>query len=134
MNIRTLDSASAKRISMGVAVLTGLILAGAAIYTFFGGADSRPADGPKIIAATHAYALALKEQHLPIPHALPLQVLVDKGLLQTADIGPFQGLDAEIFLTSSDKAGPRFPLMRVHLPDGTDLVLWADGSSQKVKR
>jgi hypothetical protein len=133
MKTRILDS-SAKRMAMVVAILAGLILIGAAAYTFFGSVESQPANGLKIIAAAHAYATGLQQRHLPIPKAVSLQILIDQGLLKPADIGPFQGLDANIFLTTSVRSGNQFVLMRVHMPDDTDLLLLEDGSSQRVKR
>jgi len=123
---------SAKRVSIAVAIATGLILLAAAAYTFLGPSSSRPANGPKIIAAARTYSHALLERHLPIPQSVPLQVLMDQGLLQPADVGSFQGMDANIFLTATN-GGPTV-LMRVHMPDGMDLVLLADGRSQGVKR
>ncbi len=131
MKTRVLDT-PAKRISIAVAILTGLILLAAAIDIFLGTAAPRPVNGPKIIAAAHAYTQALQQRHLPIPQAVPLQVLIEQGLLQPADIGSFQGLDAIISLTAGG-AGPAV-LMRVHMPDGMDLVLLADGNAHKIKR
>ncbi len=131
MKTRVLDS-PAKRISIAVAVLAGLVLLAAAVYIFLGTARSQPANGPKIIAAAHAYTLAQRERHAPIPQAVPLQVLIDQGLLQPADIGSFQGMDATIFLTAGT-GGPSV-LMRVKMPDGTDFVLLTDGSTLTIKR
>jgi hypothetical protein len=127
-----LDS-PAKRISIAVAVLTGLILVAAAAYTFLGSSASKPVNGLKIIAAARAFTRSLRQEHLPIPPAVPLQLLIDQGLLQPADIGSFQGLDAKISLMASN-GSPSFELMRVHLTDGSDLVLFADGSAQQTKR
>jgi hypothetical protein len=131
MKTRILDT-PAKRISIAVAILTGLILVAAAVYIFVGTVAPQPANGPKIIAAARDYTRALQQRHLPIPQAVPLQVLIDQGFLQPADIGSFQGLDANISLTASS-GGPTV-LMRVHMPDGTDLVLLADGSARQIKR
>jgi hypothetical protein len=131
MKTRLLDSPT-KRISIAVAVLTGLVVLAAAAYIFLGSSPSQPANGAKIISAAHAYTQALQQHHAPVPQSIPLQVLIDQGLLQPADVGSFQGMDAKIFLTASG-SGPNI-LMRVHLPDGTDLVLFGDGNAQQVKR
>jgi hypothetical protein len=133
MKTLILDS-PAKRISIAVAIVTGLILLAAAVHTFLGPSSSQPANGPKIIAAAQTFTRALKEHHLPIPQSVPLQVLIDQGFLPSADAGPFQGLDASIFLTAKVSDGPHAVLMRVHLPDGTDLVLLAEGTATVVKR
>jgi hypothetical protein len=131
MKTQLLDTPS-KRIPIAVAVVTGVILVGAAIYTFLGTPASLPINGLKIIAAAHAYTRALVQRHAPIPAAVPLQTLIDQGLLEPADVGSFLGMDANIFLTATNN-GPAV-LMRVRMTDGTDLVLLADGSAQQTKR
>jgi hypothetical protein len=131
MKTRVLDS-PAKRISIAVAVLTVLVLLAGAVYIFLGTPASQPVNGPKIIAAAHAYSQGLRQRHAAIPQSVPLQVLIDQGLLQPADVGSFQGLDAQISLTASG-SGPNV-LMRVHMTDGTDLLLLSDGSTQGIKR
>jgi len=125
-----LDSPS-KRVPIAVATVIGLILIGAAIYTFLGTPTTQPVNGPKILAAARAYTHALLQSHSAIPHAVPLQVLIDKGFLQPADAGSLQGMDASIFLTASS-GGPTV-LMRVRMTDSTDFVLLADGSTQQIK-
>lgn len=124
----------AKRISIAVAVLTGLVLLAAAIYAFLGVSSTPPINGLKIIAAAHAYTQALRLSHVPVPHTVSLQSLVNQKLLLPADLGPFQGMDGSISLTADPKEGAQAVLMRVHMPDGADLVLLADGSAQEVNR
>ena len=53
--------------------------------------------------------------------------------LQPADIAAFAGLDATLALIYNP-SDPTFVLMRVHLPDGTDVVLLADGTAQTTRR
>jgi hypothetical protein len=132
MKTSILDS-PAKRIAIAVAIVAGLILLAAAVYTFLGPASSQPANGLKIIAAARAYTRVLQQNHAPIPPTVPLQVLIDQGLLQPADVGSFQGLEANISLTaSSDDA--HTVLMRVHMPDGMDFVLLANGNAMQIAR
>jgi len=131
MKTQELNSSS-KRISIAVAVLTAIILVGAGAYTFFGSSSFRPVNGLKIIAAARAYTAALQKEHAPVPPNVPLQVLVDRGLLQPGDIGSFQGLEANISLTATN--GAQNVLMRVHMQDGTDLLLLADGSAQPAAK
>jgi hypothetical protein len=133
MNTRVLDT-PAKRISIALAIATGLILLAAAAYIFLRSGAAQPANGPKIIAAARAYTHALLQNHAPIPPSVPLQTLLDQGLLEPADVGSFQGLDANISLTARASEGPQAVLMRVHLPDGTDLVLLADGTAMSVRK
>jgi hypothetical protein len=129
MNTRLLDS-PARRISLAVAVLALLVIVGAGLYLFLGTSAEPSVNGPKIVAAASAYTRSLARNHVPIPQTLPLQTLVDKGLLQPADIGALQGLDAKVFLTST--AGPLQPLMTVRMPDGTAFMLTANGIFQRV--
>jgi hypothetical protein len=131
MKTRLLDS-PAKRISIAVAILTGLVLLAVAVYIFLGTSSSQPVNGLKIVAAAQAYTRALQQSHSPIPPTVPLQALIDRGLLQASDVGSFQGMDATIFLTAPTN-GPA-ALMRVQMPDGMDLILLADGSTLGVKR
>ncbi|HZM01888.1 MAG TPA: hypothetical protein VFC44_02595 [Candidatus Saccharimonadales bacterium] len=131
MKTRVMDS-PAKRVSIAVAVVTAVILAVAAGFTFFGG-SAQPVNGPKIVAAAQAYTRALRAQHLPVPLTVSLQDLIDRGFLQAKDAGLFQGMDAVITLVAQND-GPQTPLIRVHMSDGTDLLLMGDGSTEQVKR
>ena len=69
----------------------------------------------------------------PIPKTVSLNELLTGGYLKPADVAPFQGLDAVLELTS-DASNPQTVLMRVHMPDGSDLVLLGDGTAQQVAR
>lgn len=131
--MKTPDTESpAKRLPVVLLVVTALAVIGGGLHFFFSN-NSSPADGPKIIAAAQAYTRALRQSHAPVPHAVPLQTLIDKGLLKPADVGSFQGLDAKVFLTGANTGGPDV-LMTVRLSDGTDLVLLANGATQTIKR
>lgn len=121
----------ARRISIAVAVLTGVILVAGAAYTFLGTGAVQPVNGMKIVGAAHAYTRALVQNHQPIPPSVSLQTLVDKGFLKPDDIGSFQGLDADVALTKTG-SGPSV-LMRVRMADG-DLLLYDDGVQKKIKR
>jgi hypothetical protein len=132
MKTRIMDS-PATRVSIAVTIAAGLILLAAAVYTFFGPSSSQSANGLKIIAAAQAYTRNLRQRKLSIPPTVPLQALIDQGLLQSADVGPFQGLDANISLTASSDSAHTV-LMRVHMPDGMDFVLLGDGSTQGLKQ
>jgi hypothetical protein len=90
-------------------------------------------DGAKIIAAGGAYTHNLLEHKQPVPRAVSLQELVQHGFLKPDDIAAFQGMDATLALIY-DSTNPTFVLMRVHMPDGTDVVLLADGTAQQTAR
>jgi hypothetical protein len=130
MKTRVLES-PARRVAVAVAVLTVLILVAGGLYILFSSPPARPVNGLKLIAAAQAYTRGLIKNHAPVPSSVPLQVLVDQGLLEPADIGSLQGLDVKIFLTTRDPSGHRV-IMSVRLSDGTDLTLFADGSSRKL--
>jgi hypothetical protein len=88
-------------------------------------------DGPAIIAAAHAYTSDLRARAQPVPKSIPLQQLAALGYLKPGQIAAFRGLDATLSLTA-DNRSPQVVLMRVHMPDGTEVLLWSDGSTQEV--
>jgi hypothetical protein len=90
-------------------------------------------NGIRIVAAAQAYSRQLRDARQPIPKSVALQELVTRGLLKPGDIAAFQGLDATLSLTA-DNPGPQTVLMRIRMPDGTALVLLADGSVQSALR
>jgi hypothetical protein len=69
---------------------------------------------------------------LPVPASVPLQTFIDQCLLEPADVGSFQGMDANISMTTTN--GLPHVLMSVRLPDGTEMVLLADSKGLPVKR
>jgi len=131
MKTSLLDS-PAKRVPIALAVLTLIVLASAGAWFFLDTPPSEPLNGQKILSAAHAYTLALTRNHTAVPTSVPLQTLIDQRLLQPADLGSLQGMDAKIYLTVAG-TNKYHPLMSVHMPDGSQVVLWADGSSQRVK-
>jgi hypothetical protein len=90
-------------------------------------------DGPKIIAAGRAYTHDLTTHNQPVPRAVSLNELVAHGYLKASDIAAFQGLDATLSLIYN-ASDPTFVLMRVHMPDGSDVVLLGDGSAHSIQR
>src|ERR1700749_2761585 len=98
MKTNVLDT-STKRISIGVAVLTALVLAGGAGYHFTEG-PAQPLNGLKIMTAARDYTRSLTAKKQPIPATVPLQTLVDRGFLQPADLGSLQGVEANLSLVA----------------------------------
>jgi hypothetical protein len=85
----------------------------------------------RIVAASKAYARLLQARGEPVPASAPLSDLVKAGLLQPQDVSAFEGLDATIALQTNDAVFlPQTVLMRVHMGDGSDIVLLGDGSVQ----
>lgn len=131
MNTPTITPPAGRK-SVAVAVFAGLVLVAVAAYIFIGSPAYQPINGRKIIMAAQAYTRALEQKHAPIPHAVPLQSLVDQGYLKAADIGALQGVDARIFLTARNDE--QDVLMKVHMPDGSDFVLLGDGTTHEMPR
>ncbi|HEX4120264.1 MAG TPA: hypothetical protein VH619_06600 [Verrucomicrobiae bacterium] len=119
-------------VAIGLAAV--LMVVGGLVYLLMPGADSNAKiDGPKIIAAGHAYTRDLLLHKQPIPRTVSLSELVAHGYLQPSDVAAFQGLDATLSLVFN-ASDPTFVLMRVHMPDGTDVVLLGDGTAQSTRR
>jgi hypothetical protein len=129
MQTRLLDSPK-KRIIIALTAAAALVVICAGVLMLR--PPEHPINGPKIIAAARAYTRALQQSHSPIQPTVPLQTLISRGFLKPADAGSLAGMDATIFLVAGN--GHPSILMRVHLPDGNDLVLLDDGSVRQLKR
>ena len=86
-----------------------------------------PESAQRIANAAKAYAHSLRDKGQPVPASVPLSDLVKFGLLRPDDASVFQGLDATVGLQTNE-ALPISVLMRVHMSDGSYLVLLGDGS------
>jgi hypothetical protein len=75
----------------------------------------------------------LQARKQPVPKSVTLEDLVERHFLKPEEIAAFRGMNATVTLTST-KSSPQTVLMRVHLPEGGDVVLLADGSVQQVPR
>jgi len=114
--------------ALAIMVVAGLLY----VYVVSSGAGGK-VDGPAIVAAAHAYTADLRARGQPVPHSILLEQLVTLHYLKPDQIAAFHGLEATLSLTTDDRY-PQAVLMRVHMPDGTDLVLLGDGSAQQVAR
>jgi hypothetical protein len=123
-----------KRMAVAIGAAVAIMLAVGFIYLLSSDdTSSEKINAPRIVAAAHAYTRQLVAAKQPVPNTVSLNELLTRGYLKPADVGPFMGLDAVIILTS-DASKPRAALMRVRMPDGTDLLLFNDGSTQQVTR
>jgi hypothetical protein len=118
--------------AVGAAVVV-MVVAGLIYLLMPAETSSVTIDGRKIVAAGTAYTKVLIAHKQPIPKTVSLNGLMTHGYLKPADVAPFQGLDAELVLMT-DASNPQSVLMRVHMPDDTDLLLLGDGSTQQVPR
>lgn len=121
-----------RRMAIAIGAAAAIMVAAGLLYLyFFSAGEGGKANGAAIVAAAHSYTVDLRARNQPIPKAVPLQQLVTLGYLKPGQIAAFHGLDATLFLTAN-AASPQMVLMRVHMMDGTDLVLLNDGSTSQV--
>jgi len=84
-------------------------------------------DAAKIFTAAQNYTRTLRENNLPIPPTVNLKTLIERRFLRAEDAKGFDGLDVTISLLGNPN-NPQDVLMRVHFPDGQDMVVLRDGS------
>jgi hypothetical protein len=117
-----------QRMAVAIGVAVAIMVIGGIIYLLMPGeVSSAKIDGPKIIAAAGAYTRDLVAHKQPIPRTVSLNELLTRGYLKPGDVAAFQGL-------ASDTSNPQYVLMRVRMPDGSDVLLLGDGSVQQVAR
>ena len=85
------------------------------------------------MAAAQAYAHDLQVRGLAVPATVDLRDLVAKGLVNSADVSGFDGMQVTVSLAASI-GNFQDVVMRVRLQDGSQLVALADGSIQAVSR
>jgi hypothetical protein len=87
----------------------------------------------KVLPAARAYAKLLKAEGAPVPASVNVRELVARGLLQQDDLKCFAGMEV-IVSTSPVDNGSDEVLIRARQPDGTELVLLANGSVHEMRR
>ena len=88
-----------------------------------------------ILAAAQSYAVDLRLHGQVVPATVALHDLMAKGLLRPDDVSGFSGMDVSVSLTAN-ASQPHDVLMRVRMQDGSQIVVWTDGSvlsSGKIK-
>jgi len=75
---------------------------------------------------------AFKRDRKITDDTVQLRELVSSGYLKAGDVQSLRERDVLVSLTS-DAAAPQLVSIRVHAADGSDIVLMADGSVQKVR-
>jgi hypothetical protein len=120
--------------TIAIAAALAIMVAAGLVYVFLVSKEtSAKFNGAAIVAAARAYTHDLRDRKEPIPKSVTLQELVERHFLKPEEIAAFRGLNATVMLTST-QSGPQFVLMRVHLPEGGDIILLGDGSVQQVPR
>ena len=109
-----------------IVIATGAII-GLIYLTLF--KPRKQFDAAKIFTAAQTYTRTLRATHSKIPPTVNLKTLIERGFLRPNDVKSFDGLDVTISLLG-DPSNPQAVLMRVHFPDGQDLVVVGDGSIQ----
>jgi len=85
------------------------------------------------VVAARAYTREAQARKQPVPASISLEELAALHYLKPEDIEAFRGLKAMIMLTG-DARDPKTVVMRVHFPEGGDVVLLEDGSAQQMAR
>jgi hypothetical protein len=131
MNVRDPDS-PVRRMTIAIAAAVAIMVAAGLVYVFLVSKEpSAKFNGAAIVAAARAYTRDLQVRKQPIPKSVTLEDLAASHFLKPEEIAAFRGLNATIMLTST-QSNPQTVLMRVHFPDGGEILLLGDGSVQQV--
>ena len=123
-----------RRMAIAVICAVAFMAVAGLVYVVVGAKDSSGRfNGAALVAAARAYTRDLQARKQPIPKMVTLEDLVALHFLQAGDAEAFRGLKATIMLTS-DASGPQGVLMRVRMPDGSEIVLLGNGSVQQVAK
>jgi hypothetical protein len=124
----------ARRMTIAITGALGILVAAGLVYLLVVSKDTDVRfNGAAIVAAARAYTKDLEVRRQPIPSSVTLDELVASHFLKSEDVAAFRGLKATVMLTSANR-GPKAELMRVRLPDGSQVVLLGDGSVQETPR
>jgi len=120
--------------TIAIAAVVAIMVAATLVYVFLVSKEtSAKFNGAAIVAAARAYTRDLQARKQPVPKSVSLEELAALHFLKPEEIAPFRGMNATITLTSTESA-PQTVLMRVHFPDGGDILLLGNGSVQQVTR
>ena len=90
-------------------------------------------DGSKFISAVRAFTQEKLKNGQPMPDTLALWELVNSGFLAAEDARAFEGMEVTFYLTA-DLTRPKETVIRVRLPDGSQMVMLADGTVQQTTK
>src|ERR1700733_5442733 len=122
MNVRDPDS-PVRRMTIAIAAALAIMVAAGLVYVFLVSKEtSAKFNGAAIVAAARAYTHDLRDRKEPIPKSVTLEELAERHFLKPEAISAFRGLNATVMLTSQESTAHTV-LMRVHFPDGGDIVL-----------
>lgn len=119
--------------TIAIGAIVAIMVAAGLVYVFLVSKESSAKfNGAAIVAAARAYTRDLQARKQPVPKSVTLEDLAAGHFLKPEEIAVFRGMNATVTLTSTESA-PQTVLMRVHFPDGADILLLADGSVQQVE-
>jgi hypothetical protein len=131
MTLRDSDSPM-RRMTVAIVTAVAMMAVAALVYIFLVSRETGAKfNGAAIVAAARAYTRDLQARNQPVPKSVTLEDLVALHFLKPGEIAAFGGLKGTIMLTA-DGRDPQTVLMRVHLPDGGDLLLLQDGSVKEA--
>ena len=90
-------------------------------------------DGSKLTSAVRAFTQDKLKKGQPMPDTLALRELVSGGFLAAEDARAFEGMEVTFYL-SADLTRPKETVIRVRLPDGSQMVMLADGTVQQTTK
>jgi hypothetical protein len=133
MNVRDPDS-PVRRMTIAIGAALAIMVAAGLVYVFVVAKEPGVKfNGAAIVAAARAYTRDLQARKQPVPKSVTLEDLVERHFLKPEEIAAFRGLNATIMLTSTESNGQTV-LMRVHFPDGGDILLLGDGTVRQAQR
>lgn len=88
---------------------------------------------PKIVLAAQSYSRDKVAHGQPLPAYVSLRDLVASRYVSTEDVREFGGMDVTVYPRTND-TDPQAILIRVRMPDGTQIVAMGDGSIQQLAR
>ena len=86
---------------------------------------------PKLAAAEQSYVRDHASRGQPLPASVTLQDLLSGGYVTTDEVRSLAGADV-VFYPTVTEATPQAILVRVRMPDGTEMAVLADGSVQSL--
>lgn len=88
---------------------------------------------PKLVAAMKNYSRDHISRGQPLPVSVTFQDLVSGGYISTNDVRDIGGMDTTFYLMANYR-DPKAVLAKWRMPDGTQMIVLADGNVQKLPR
>jgi hypothetical protein len=88
---------------------------------------------PKVILAAQTYSQDQVAHGQPLPASVSLRDLVASRYVSAEDVRAFDGMDVTVYPMTND-TDPNSILIRVRMPDGTQIAAMGDGSIQQLPR